>query len=305
MYIYIATNIINKKQYVGQSIHLPYKQRISDHKKAKTGTAFHNAIRQYGLENFEWQIIPYLGASTESLNAIEYWYITKLNTLTPHGYNAKNKSKDNESKTAQQTSKLKRQKPSHNRSPVWEHQSEVINLYKKGYSSPEIANKLKSSPNIILNILKKNNIPRRSHSETLTGRPAHNRSYIWEIQDEIINLYQKEGLNCREIAEIFNVCKESVLNILVKNNIPRRSNSESHKGISTSKKSSAWNHQPEIINFYKKGYSQREISKKFNVSSTTIGNILKKNNIPRRSPKEAKKKKYIRQLFDKKTTINR
>lgn len=236
MYIYIATNIINKKQYVGQSMHPPHKQRIHDHKKAKTGTTFHDAIRQHGLENFIWRSIPYLGSSKESLDAIEHWYITKLNTLTPHGYNTKDKSKDSKSKSIQQTSESKKQRPAHNRSDVWEHQSEVINLYKNGYSCPEIANELKSSPNIILNILKKNNVPIRSHSETLTGRPAHNRSTIWEIQ-------------------------------------------------------------PEIINLYKKGYSCREIAEKFNVSSTTIGNILEKNSIPRRSPKEAKNTKFIRQLF--------
>ena len=87
MYIYIATNTVNKKQYVGQSIHHPKTKRIPKHKMALGKYAISNAIRKHGFESFTWEIISYLGASQESLNAIEKWHITKLNTLSPNGYN--------------------------------------------------------------------------------------------------------------------------------------------------------------------------------------------------------------------------
>ena len=79
MYIYIATNKINGKQYVGQSVNDPHNGRIKSHKKTDNKTVISRAIRKYGFENFEWEIIYYPGASQEALNAIEQWQITNLN----------------------------------------------------------------------------------------------------------------------------------------------------------------------------------------------------------------------------------
>ena len=87
MYIYIATNTADSRQYVGQSIINPAKKRINEHRFAGSGTFFHRVIRKYGFDNFTWEIICYPNATKESLDAIECWYIAKLNTLAPNGYN--------------------------------------------------------------------------------------------------------------------------------------------------------------------------------------------------------------------------
>ena len=88
MYIYIATNAVNGKQYVGKSINNPYKERIPKHKHARgENPAFHNAIQKYGFDNFTWDVVRYPNASQEALNAIECWHIAKLNTFRPVGYN--------------------------------------------------------------------------------------------------------------------------------------------------------------------------------------------------------------------------
>ena len=91
MYIYILTNTVNGNQYVGQSVHDPLKTggRVGQHLKLqdKECCAIHNAVKKYGRDAFDVEVIPYLGASQSALDAIERWQIDKRNTLRPNGYN--------------------------------------------------------------------------------------------------------------------------------------------------------------------------------------------------------------------------
>ena len=87
MIIYKATNKLNGKCYIGQTRHsLSYRRRVHL-TKARQGiqTHFYSAIRKYGEDNFEWEII----CSTNSkavLNELETFYITKFDSIK-HGYN--------------------------------------------------------------------------------------------------------------------------------------------------------------------------------------------------------------------------
>ena len=59
MIIYKVTNIINNKIYIGQTIH-SLNIRKSQHERSheyEYKTAFSNAIKKYGKENFIWEII--------------------------------------------------------------------------------------------------------------------------------------------------------------------------------------------------------------------------------------------------------
>ena len=87
MVIYLITNKINGKRYVGQTIR-PLSERWKDHCRANDNNYFHNAIRKYGKENFELKIIDAATNGLE-LDAKEIYWINKLNTLFPHGYNLK------------------------------------------------------------------------------------------------------------------------------------------------------------------------------------------------------------------------
>lgn len=80
--IYVITNIITGMQYVGQSSNA--QKRFLAHKQAKDGTVFHQAIRNYGPENF---FIEVLEEQIENFNEREKYWIKKLNTLYPTGYN--------------------------------------------------------------------------------------------------------------------------------------------------------------------------------------------------------------------------
>lgn len=56
MIIYKVTNIINNKIYIGQTIH-SLNIRKSQHERSHEygyKTAFSNAIKKYGKENFIW-----------------------------------------------------------------------------------------------------------------------------------------------------------------------------------------------------------------------------------------------------------
>lgn len=91
MIIYKVTNIINNKIYIGQTIH-SLNIRKSQHERSHEygyKTAFSNAIKKYGKENFIWEII-YETDCIDDLNRMESFYIDKYKSLvTENGYNLK------------------------------------------------------------------------------------------------------------------------------------------------------------------------------------------------------------------------
>jgi len=84
-YIYIVTNLINKKQYVGKAIN--FKKRINHHiyeAKNNKGYYFQRAIKKYGIENFKFIKFDWLKEETAQ---IEIMWIRILNSKRPNGYN--------------------------------------------------------------------------------------------------------------------------------------------------------------------------------------------------------------------------
>lgn len=85
--IYVITNKINNKKYIGQTINT-LNVRWSLHKyDANRGVErpLYRAIRKYGIENFTIEVIESIPRN--KLNEKEKYWIKKLNTLTPNGYN--------------------------------------------------------------------------------------------------------------------------------------------------------------------------------------------------------------------------
>ena len=83
--IYVITNKLNGKQYVGQSVH-PGKRWCEHKQRAKTrydNYPIHLAISKYGEENFDFEVIEW----TEDYDNREIQLIKELNTLSPNGYN--------------------------------------------------------------------------------------------------------------------------------------------------------------------------------------------------------------------------
>lgn len=89
-FIYVITNDINNKQYVGKtnsSIIKRFKEHIRDSKiKRCEKRPLYNAINKYGAEHFHIEQLEECSAE-ESAQREEYW-IAKLNTYGHNGYNA-------------------------------------------------------------------------------------------------------------------------------------------------------------------------------------------------------------------------
>ncbi len=81
--------MINEKSYIGQTVY-KFADRRNRHIRNALGRNsniyFHNAIRKYGKENFDWQILEYCD-SKEELDEMEFHYIKQYNSFKPEGYN--------------------------------------------------------------------------------------------------------------------------------------------------------------------------------------------------------------------------
>ena len=84
MVIYKATNKINGKVYVGQTVR-SLAERMAEHIR-HDHTAFDKALRKYGLDAFDVEEID-SAASVEELNQKEIYWIGFYNCVVPNGYN--------------------------------------------------------------------------------------------------------------------------------------------------------------------------------------------------------------------------
>ena len=90
MIIYKATNKINGKIYIGQTIKTLQK-RINGHisNGNRYNYKFANAIKKYGADGFEWEIIEEC-KTIKQLNEREEYWIKELNSMDSRiGYNVK------------------------------------------------------------------------------------------------------------------------------------------------------------------------------------------------------------------------
>lgn len=91
MVIYLVTNKINGKKYIGQTKRNP-NDRWNEHvgeamrKPGEKTCALHYAIKKHGVEAFIFEVIQEC-SSREDLNDSERTYIRVFNTLLPVGYN--------------------------------------------------------------------------------------------------------------------------------------------------------------------------------------------------------------------------
>lgn len=89
--IYLVKNTINGKGYVGKSVQISV--RFSQHKHCAfnpDSQHYHRplyaSMRKHGMDNFEFSILEDNLTDQELLKREVYW-IDKLNTKTPNGYN--------------------------------------------------------------------------------------------------------------------------------------------------------------------------------------------------------------------------
>ena len=85
--IYVYTNTVNNKQYIGQSIHDATKCKKKEHLSPNSNcTALARAIKKYGQAVFTFDILED-GILPDFLDDFERQYIANRNTIAPNGYN--------------------------------------------------------------------------------------------------------------------------------------------------------------------------------------------------------------------------
>lgn len=87
--VYKATNKINGKIYVGKTYN--FEKRKKEHiYDIDNGLPFHKALKKYGVDNFEWEIID-TGITEEEIIEKEIYWIKELNSCihfpNSNGYN--------------------------------------------------------------------------------------------------------------------------------------------------------------------------------------------------------------------------
>ena len=87
MLVYLVTNTINGKRYIGQTIRSLDARWWQHCNKNYTGCHYlHRAIKKYGKENFSTEVLceP---PSEQVMNEMEEYFIERYKTLAPGGYN--------------------------------------------------------------------------------------------------------------------------------------------------------------------------------------------------------------------------
>ena len=150
-YIYLITNKINNKKYVGKTIHSiekRWKEHIRDSKKEKCEIRpLYRAIRKYGAENFSIKEID--TGQGEELSSKEQYWIQHYNTYED-GYNA----------TLGGDGKI-----------LLDY-NEIIRAYLTMHNATEVARTLNCSTDSVYKILKINDIPITSSADVITKKYA-------------------------------------------------------------------------------------------------------------------------------------
>ena len=88
MIVYLITNKLNGKRYVGKTVGILSRRWYYHYSESSHCIALKNAIKLYGKENFHIEEVAKYN-NLEDLNNAEEYYIDFYNCLSPNGYNLK------------------------------------------------------------------------------------------------------------------------------------------------------------------------------------------------------------------------
>lgn len=162
-YIYVITNQVNGKQYVGKTvgtIEKRFKEHCRDSRKERCEKRpLYNAMNKYGTENFQVSELEFVEDNTLLSNRETFW-INKLQTYGNKGYNA-TKGGDG--------------------AILYDH-SEIIKLYNNGMLQKDIAKIYGCSCYTISNILKGSKIDGRKNKTS----KAHKIIIAYDSNNSIV-----------------------------------------------------------------------------------------------------------------------
>lgn len=183
--IYIITNKVNSKVYIGQT-RKSLSERMRHHfSKYETCTKLKKAIEQYGKDNFMYNVLELVPYS--KLNEREFYYITKYNSVQ-NGYNIKYGNSEFKGRKIHSIKNL---------------QNDIVKDYTSGMNTKDIAIKYHIALTSVYNSLKRANIKMRYCKNT--RKPLASKIDF----NKLIEL-KRQGFGTIYIANYFNVDRSSV-----------------------------------------------------------------------------------------------
>lgn len=224
-HIYCFTNKVNGKKYIGQTIcddNTRYNQHHSNYKNEKSeeyNSKIHQGFREFGFDNFSYEILAKDIQSQELLDELERYYIVQYDSRVPNGYNVKEGGQ--------------------NGSYYWSEESKEKMVWKKGELSPDevvelrIAYGNKESPS---QIYKEKYADRMTYNAFLNiwgGRRycsvmpemiEKGRRIVMsqEKADQVREDYKNEKISYSALAERYG-CSKSTISDILKNRIWKKS----------------------------------------------------------------------------------
>ena len=215
--IYCFTNIINKKQYIGQTIYDDngrYNRHIYSSKTETDpdyNSPLHGAIRKYGIENFTYEILAKDIQDFDLLNFLEEYYIAEFNSQIPNGYNIEPGGK-NASRPKSLEQKIKATWPQAKLT-----EQEIIEL-RKAYQNKESPKKIYEEKyksrlhyNAFLNIWSGRRYANIMPEALEIGRHT---KMTQEKAEELRRLYFSQKISYGDLATKFGISKSTVADIV-------------------------------------------------------------------------------------------
>lgn len=141
-YIYLITDTLHNKQYVGQ-----HRGYILDNGYYGSGKLILKIIKKYGTKIFTRQIIDY-ASSQEELSDKEIYYINKYQTLYPNGYNLTLRKQGTNPYVPKEASQELRMIRSENAKVLWqkdEYREKISEKRKETWKSEEHRKKISNA----------------------------------------------------------------------------------------------------------------------------------------------------------------
>lgn len=245
--IYIITNDINLKVYIGQTIRTLHERMLqhTEVNKITCNQAIKYAIKKYGKEHFSISLVE--RCPVELLNEREMFWISYFNSYY-NGYNNTKGGDSHEHLLALNDYQIK----------------ELCSLYEQGVSKEELSGKYQLCIATINKYLQDNNLQ------------TNTQKLINTIDKKDFISYIKEGIHTyKDIQDKFQICRSSIFNLI------RKWNLENLKSyiVKTKRASKAIENHDYICSLYIKGYNIKDVCSIVHCSKKYISNELNKQGI--------------------------
>lgn len=216
MKIYVITNLLNGKKYVGQTI-VSIGRRWSAHCNGSDGKSrnwlslIHRAIQKYGKASFSIEAVQEC-SNIEELNRAEKEWIAKVGSQVPHGYNIlsggdNHKWSDEARARASYINK--------HRSPEWQKNMKE-GMKKRGQEWKDKLSKARVGKKATPEQLEGLKVGRRFGRDGLKGERNPRSKITVEIVKEIRSCYATGRYSQQKLADRFGITQNMVSKIVLR-----------------------------------------------------------------------------------------